>query len=578
MKTKTASEVTDLNQYYSNYGVDAIFGPLTSDNDAKGICVIDPLYQPLQSHRTETNLIHITPTVEQQIYTLYQFVTNNKGVFPAEHQKVKFILKKLSSNEDAQYRQVIQQTVSALKAPSFDVESLKDGSIDAFLDKKGVNFVIGATYEDIQPLTYLISNTTCNASVILTYQDFATLYENITLSTQLKKQSTRRRLFTMSNLPMWTFKSTKQNIDRDNSNDNSKFDTKQNVKANAFTSPREMEMSMLKSFLDEIMKLSSNRINPNFLNTIYTNGVITTNEMQFGPFVDCSVAPDISSSVSQDVKCENRNYGARDIVIFSYEHVCNTAEGTLSKPITPTMNYFPVNKSISSSNIIAIVIAVIAAIIIIALIALLIYYVTYARYVKNALKNSDEPLTIVYIDIDGCTELWASEPEVMPHVVATYYHLVREAIEKHWCYEVKLIGDAFMVACKDANSALQLARDVQIKLLLQDWRTDLIDAAYRRFEETKMAEIPGYESPMLMLDPLQYAARWNGIRARIGMHTGLCTIEYHSEMKGFDYTGETVKNATRITSLANGGQTIMSEDTWYALTREERERFDYNNL
>lgn len=99
-------------------------------------------------------------------------------------------------------------------------------------------------------------------------------------------------------------------------------------------------------------------------------------------------------------------------------------------------------------------------------------------------------MTVVFIDIDYCTELWAGEPETMPPAVAAYYRLIRETIDKYWAYEVKILGDAFMIVCKDAYTALQLARDVQVKLLLNDWQTHIIDAAYRRYEENKMNHNP----------------------------------------------------------------------------------------
>lgn len=166
----------------------------------------------------------------------------------------------------------------------------------------------------------------------------------------------------------------------------------------------------------------------------------------------------------------------------------------------------------------------------------------------------------------------------MPRAVAAYYRLVRETIDKYWAYEVKILGDAFMIVCKDAYTALQLARDVQIKLLLHDWQTNTIDAAYRRYEENKMNHNPEYISPTLNMDPLQYVARWNGLRARIGMHTGLCDISFSKELNGFDYSGEAVQFAACLTSVANGGQILTNEATWYALSYEEREHFDYNNL
>ncbi|KAF8279533.1 hypothetical protein TcBrA4_0102890 [Trypanosoma cruzi] len=46
------------------------------------------------------------------------------------------------------------------------------------------------------------------------------------------------------------------------------------------------------------------------------------------------------------------------------------------------------------------------------------------------------------------------------------------------CYEVKTIGDSFMIACKSVFAAVQLVRELQQVFLQHDWGTSVIDDAY----------------------------------------------------------------------------------------------------
>lgn len=69
-----------------------------------------------------------------------------------------------------------------------------------------------------------------------------------------------------------------------------------------------------------------------------------------------------------------------------------------------------------------------------------------------------------------------------------------------------------------------------------------------------------------------YEKMWNGLRVRMGMHTGLCDIRFDETTKGFDYYGDTVNTAARTESVADGGQILMTRSTWEACEEEDAER------
>ncbi|KAF8284029.1 hypothetical protein TcBrA4_0058670 [Trypanosoma cruzi] len=110
----------------------------------------------------------------------------------------------------------------------------------------------------------------------------------------------------------------------------------------------------------------------------------------------------------------------------------------------------------------------------------------------------------------------------MPDAVATHHRLIRSLIAKYRCYEVKTIGDSFMIACKSAFAAVQLVGELQQVFLQHDWGTSVIDDTYRIFEEGRAEEEGEYVPPTARLDAAVYRQYWNGLRVRVGVHTGLC--------------------------------------------------------
>ncbi|PWU91529.1 putative receptor-type adenylate cyclase [Trypanosoma cruzi] len=166
----------------------------------------------------------------------------------------------------------------------------------------------------------------------------------------------------------------------------------------------------------------------------------------------------------------------------------------------------------------------------------------------------------------------------MPDAVATHHRLIRSLIAKYRCYEVKTIGDSFMIACKSAFAAVQLVRELQQVFLQHDWGTSVIDDAYRMFEEDRAEEDAEYVPPTARLDAAVYRQYWNGLRVRVGVHTGLCDIRHDEVTKGYDYYGGTSNMAARTESVGNGGQVLLTRAAYFALSTAEREQVEVTAL
>ena len=178
--------------------------------------------------------------------------------------------------------------------------------------------------------------------------------------------------------------------------------------------------------------------------------------------------------------------------------------------------------------------------------------------------DADEPVAVMFTDIQSSTHLWATVPEVMADALERHNVVIREAIAAHQGYEVKTVGDAFVVVYKSADDALAAALKIQEGLFRAQWGGNgAIDAAYRNISDFgDVAERPHFPD-----DTGAYAASWKGLRVRIGVHVGLCDIKFDAITKGYDYFGGTMNTAARIEATCYGGQTCLSQAARQAITR-----------
>ena len=190
------------------------------------------------------------------------------------------------------------------------------------------------------------------------------------------------------------------------------------------------------------------------------------------------------------------------------------------------------------------------------------------RNVKYAPKDTTKPFAIAFTDIQSSTNLWARAPQAMGPAVDIHHELIRKVIAKRKGYEVKTVGDSFMVAFANPSNAILFASDVQEALHKYDWSPE-IDRVYRELEaEKREAEAVASGSTKLEDPKTEDASCWNGIRVRIGLHYGIGEVKLDEVSLGYDYYGTVVNTAARIEAAGHGGQIVISQALFEAVAGE----------
>jgi len=141
----------------------------------------------------------------------------------------------------------------------------------------------------------------------------------------------------------------------------------------------------------------------------------------------------------------------------------------------------------------------------------------------------DGNVAILFSDIEDSTALNERIGDrAWVRLIGKHDKMIRRHVQSHKGHVVKSQGDGFMVAFADADQAVRCSADVQ--------------RALRR--------------------------RPNGIRVRIGIHTG------KSVRRGDDLFGRNVAMAARVAAEADGGQTLVSEAVRDALGEIDDITFD----
>eukprot|EP00756_Hemistasia_phaeocysticola_P002907 Hpha_TRINITY_DN11956_c0_g1::TRINITY_DN11956_c0_g1_i2::g.20624::m.20624 len=146
-------------------------------------------------------------------------------------------------------------------------------------------------------------------------------------------------------------------------------------------------------------------------------------------------------------------------------------------------------------------------------------------------------VAMVFTDIENSTGLWEICPEATYAAVGAHNELMRDLAELNDGYEVKIIGDAFMLAFGSVIDGMRFALQAQEGLLSEDWEPDLLS--------TELCK-PRYDSSGTKI--------WGGLRVRIGINWGAVRVEENAVTHRFDYFGSTVNTAARVEgALRQGG-------------------------
>lgn len=208
----------------------------------------------------------------------------------------------------------------------------------------------------------------------------------------------------------------------------------------------------------------------------------------------------------------------------------------------------------------------------------------HTRDIINAPKAGT--IAILFTDVEGSTNLWDTDKDAMQKALEVHHNVIRTCIDKYSAYEVKTVGDAFMIAIDSADKAVLLANDIQLALLNAEWPLGLLrmPTSCNAYFPKSRKERKEKAAPKLM---------FSGLRVRIGIHLGQKSagdsdlknstsrdlnsnseiqVMYDHVTKGFDYYGQVVNAAARIEGIGFGGQTIISDQVYSQVSEEVKRK------
>ena len=178
-----------------------------------------------------------------------------------------------------------------------------------------------------------------------------------------------------------------------------------------------------------------------------------------------------------------------------------------------------------------------------------VYQSIFSGKLDVKIQTKRKPLTVFFSDLEGFTELTERlEPEVLTEILTQYLTEMSNIAIKWGGTIDKFIGDALLVFFGDPNSngnkedaiaCVSMAIEMleKLKILRNFWRDK------------------GISKPL---------------NARIGIHTGVCTVGNFGSEDRLDYTiiGNGVNLASRIETSAGSNKILLSEDTYLLIKKD----------
>ncbi|KAK7196155.1 receptor-type adenylate cyclase a-like protein [Novymonas esmeraldas] len=554
----------------------AFVGPAFGGMDVCAVSkmLVDPLFLTTTLYQNFSNVVYVTSTHEQQWGAM---ATWAKGQTPPVN--VYAVVRDAGATAAAM-AETAQRIWAHAGVPIKSVKTLTSGEAlsSSDLPSSGLILLAGMMKSDIDTMgTHLGANP--GAKVVLLLDDMTQFYSSIR-STYGSSAYSDRVLFA-TNLPPWVTKTTETAFSKN-------FFA--SVPGPDFYAPAAMRTYLAARVLDVISSQALSPTLQGLFDSLYAQQVLVVDGLVLAPY---QLNRCVYSTSDNQLQCAGfLNGGAVDTNVWTLGDMLNGADGgplagpysidlfgyargveisdssssssssstVVPEPPTTTQQPKPPSNS-STATIIAVI--VVCAVVVAAVAAAVVFCIFCSgdsRDNRNAPKDANEPVTLMFTDIESSTALWATAPQAMASAVALHHKVARQLIVKYKCYEVKTIGDSFMIACTQPFAAVQLAYDLQMEFHQAEWGSTAIDDAY-----ATIGKLGGGTNPdECKTNP------WSGLRVRVGIHRGLAEVRLDEVTKGYDYYGDTVNTAARTESIGCGGQVICTASVVDALAEEER--------
>ncbi len=152
-------------------------------------------------------------------------------------------------------------------------------------------------------------------------------------------------------------------------------------------------------------------------------------------------------------------------------------------------------------------------------------------------------LAIVFTDIQNSTALWETVPDAMRTALHMHDDILRATIKTHNGYEVKIIGDGFMVAFQTAKDALTWCLETQWELLNAEWPEEILSTPHAEESDDKAGNTV-----------------FRGLKVRMSIHWGTPIVLLNAITQRMEYIGPMVHRTARCMSKAKGGQVLVTHD------------------
>ena len=152
-------------------------------------------------------------------------------------------------------------------------------------------------------------------------------------------------------------------------------------------------------------------------------------------------------------------------------------------------------------------------------------------------------LAIVFTDIQNSTALWETVPDAMNTALHMHDDILRATLRTHHGYEVKVIGDGFMVAFQTAKDALTWCLETQWELLNAEWPAEILSTPHGEEKDDKAGNTV-----------------FRGLKVRMSIHWGAPIVLLNAITQRMEYIGPMVHRTARCMSKAKGGQVVVTQD------------------